>query len=99
MRKLVLTAKAKKQLQDIFDYIESKWSREARIKVAKKIYKNFYIIESNPELFPISEFNTNLKKCVVSKQTTIFFSYNYAKISVVSVFDTRQNPTKIKKIK
>jgi hypothetical protein len=32
----------------------------------------------------------------VSKQTTLFFKYTVSKITIVSVFDTRQNPNKIK---
>ena len=57
--------------------------------------KNFNHIQKNPELFPVSEFE-KLRKCVVSKQTSIFFIIEKNKIYIVSVFDTRQNPVKIK---
>jgi plasmid stabilization system protein ParE len=96
MSKLVLSAKAERQLENIFEFIEARWSKRVREKAALKIYKNLKIIENNPELFSNSQYNKQLKKCVVSKQTTLFFKYTKSKITIVSVFDTRQNPNKIK---
>jgi plasmid stabilization system protein ParE len=99
MKKLVLAQKAEKQLQAIFQYLEAEWSERIRKEVAGKIYKNFELIESNNELFPNSFYNNELRKCVVSKQTTIFYKIRKKDIVVVSVFDTRQNPSKVAKIK
>ena len=99
MTKLVLSAKAKKQLETIFEFIEARWSSRIREKTATKIFKNFKIIERNPELFTNSQNNKELKKCVVSKQTKIYYKYTILKITIVSVFDTRQNPNKVTQIK
>ena len=94
-----MSVKAAKQLDGIFEFIDARWSESVRKKVALKIYKNFKSIEKNPELFPNSAYNKELKKCVVSRQTTIFFKYTLSKITIVSVFDTRQSPNKINTIK
>ena len=94
---LVLSLKAEKQLENLFEYLISKWSVRIQKKVAEKIYKNFKLIEVNCELFPKSNYNIDLHKCVVSKQTTIFYQVRKNEIVVISVFDTRQNPFKINK--
>ena len=99
MKKLFLTPRAEMQLIDIFLYVEAKWSERVRKKVANKIYKSFELIEKNPELFTFSSHQLNLRKCVVSKQTSIFYKIRSKDIVVVSVFDTRQNPNKIIKSK
>jgi hypothetical protein len=50
-------------------------------------------------MFPNSTTNKNMYKCVVTKQTTLFYNFTDKQINVVAVFDTRQNPINIKTIK
>jgi plasmid stabilization system protein ParE len=99
MNSLVLSLKAEKQLENIFLYVEAKFSERIRKELAKKIYDCCKLIENNPELFSFSDYNNSLRKCVVSKQTTVFYQIRKDNIVVVSVFDTRQNPKKIKNTK
>ena len=99
MKSLVLSQKAEKQLENIFLYVESKFSERIRKELAKKIYDCFKLIENDPELFSFSDQNSSLRKCVVTKKTTVFYQIRKEHIVVVSVFDTRQNIKKINKIK
>jgi plasmid stabilization system protein ParE len=95
MRKLEFSNRSLKEIRIIVDYLNSKWSEKTSKKFLNKLKENIDLIQINPELFPISVFE-ELRKCVVSKQTTIFFIIEKNKIYIVSVFDTRQNPNKIK---
>ena len=95
MKNLVLSQKAEKQMENIFQYVEAKFSERIRKELAKKIYNCFKLIENDPELFSFSDYNNSLRKCVVSKRTTVFYQIRKENIVVVSVFDTRQNPNKI----
>jgi plasmid stabilization system protein ParE len=99
MNSLVLSLNAEKQLENIFLYVEAKFSERIRRELAKKIYHCFKLIENNPELFSFSDYNRSLRECVVAKQTTVFYQIRKDNIVVVSVFDTRQNPKKIKNTK
>ena len=99
MKRLVLSRKAEKQLEIIFLYVEAKFSERIRKELAKKIYDCFKLIEIDPELFSFSDYNSSLRKCVVTKQTTVFYQIRKEDIVIVSVFDTRQNPKKINKTK
>jgi hypothetical protein len=56
------------------------------------------LIQKDPEIFPKSEANKKIRKCVISKQTTLYYNFNNQEIRLLSLFDTRQNPSKIKKI-
>ncbi|WP_329807152.1 type II toxin-antitoxin system RelE/ParE family toxin [Flavobacterium facile] len=95
MRKLQFSNRSLKEIKNIVEYLNSKWSEKTSKKFLNKLKENIDLIQINPELFPISEFE-ELRKCVVSKQTTVFFIIEKNKIYIVSVFDTRQNPNKIK---
>lgn len=83
------------EINSIADYIGNKWSEKSKIKFLTLLNKSFDWIQNNPELFPVSKYE-GLRKCVVSKQTSVFFMIEKNIIYIVSVFDTRQNPNKIK---
>ncbi len=96
-RILEFSLRSLSEIDLISEYIEIKWSIKSKDKFLEKLKKNIVLIKSNPNLFPASSYE-NLHKCVVSKQTTIFYVFDDKKIYIVSVFDTRQNPKKIKQI-
>lgn len=98
-REIIFSKNAEKRLIDLLEYLELKWSIEVREKFISKLDKSIYIIQNEPEIFPKSQINKNQYRCVISKQTTIYYKYNSNQIRILSLFDTRQDPTKIKKIK
>lgn len=97
MREVIITPRAKKEVLNIFEYLEFKWSERIRRNFANKLYKIVATVANNPELFPTSTVNKKLRKCVITKQVSLFYHFDKNKIVVVSVFDTRQNPNKITK--
>ena len=98
MREIKISIDAQKKTKLLLEYLEAKWSVRVRIQFAKKLYDTLKIIRANPETFPKSVRNKKLHKCVVTKQTTLFYTFTSKRVNVVSLFDTRQNPSKINKI-
>ncbi len=98
-REIIFSKKAEKSLIDLLEYLELKWSVKVRDKFISKLDKSIYLIQNDPEVFPKSQVNKNQYRYVLSKQTTIYYRYNSRQIRVLAFFDTRQNPTKINKIK
>ncbi len=99
MRKIIISTIASQKLIDIADYIEIKFSLKDRNKFIDKFEKTLMLIQKNPEIFPKSEINKGQSRCVMTKQTTLYFRYSSVQVRILAVFDTRQSPTKIKKIK
>lgn len=99
MRRIVFSGRAKEKLEDLLEYLEFGFSVKTKEKFILNFDKTIYLIQNSPETFPKSEINKNFRKCVISKQTTIFYKFNKLEIRILSLFDTRQNPLKIKKIK
>ncbi len=54
------------------------------------------MIREQPESFPSSDKIKGLRKCVITKQTTLFYKFDKKQIKIVTIFDTRQNPKKLK---
>lgn len=98
-REIVITPRAQVEIEAIFEYLELKWNEKIKKKFANKINTIINLILENPELFPVSNVNKKIRKAVISKQSTLFYHFNNKHIVVLSIFDSRQNPNKITKIK
>jgi len=99
MSKIVISKKALKNTITIADYLEAKFSLKVRNEFIEKLKKGFEIIQTNPEFFPKSEINPNQYRFVLTKQTTIYYRIKNKQIRILALFDTRQKPSKIVKIK
>jgi plasmid stabilization system protein ParE len=99
MREIVISTRVQKKIENLFEYLDVRFSVKTREKFAKKLYSSILTIRKNPESFPSSEQNSKINKCVITKQSTVFYRYNLKQVRILSVFDTRQDPNKIKKIK
>ena len=86
-------------MDDLLDYLTLKFSLNVGNKFVQKLDGFVKIILEDPETFKKSDLNSNLRKCVISKQTTVYYKFNQNQINFLSIFDTRQSPSKIKNIK
>lgn len=93
---MVVSKIAERKLEKLFNYLLENWSEKVKSNFIKKLDKNISLIRSQPEIFPHSEKNPDLKKCVVTKQTTLLFKFDEKEIKILTIFDTRQNPDKLK---
>ncbi|MGY5351111.1 type II toxin-antitoxin system RelE/ParE family toxin [Wenyingzhuangia sp. IMCC45533] len=96
-RTVIISKTAEKKLEKLFKFLLENWSLKVKSDFIKKLDKNINLIKINPESFPQSENKIGLYKCVITKQTTLFYRYTREKITIVTIFDTRQNPNKLKK--
>lgn len=96
-RKVYVSKTAQKKLEKLFEYLIMEWSIKAKDDFVKKLDYSIKIIKNQPEIFPISKKGKGLRKCVITKHTTLYYRYNTRRINIVTLFDTRQNPNKLYK--
>jgi toxin ParE1/3/4 len=99
---IVWSELSERQLKDIFDY----YSIEANPRIARKIVNRIIdrvsILENNPLAGPketlLCDYTEEFRYLVESNYKIIYWKKeNY--ITIASVFDCRQNPENIRKIK
>lgn len=95
-KKVVLSTTAKNKLSDLLDYLEAKWSTKVKQNFIEKLDKSISRISEYPKSCPESTQIKGLFKCVVTKQTSLFYRDKPKEIEIVTLFDTRQNPKKLK---
>ncbi len=67
MRKIIFSPRSKFQLEQLLEYLETKFSISTKKKFISKLDKIIEIIKKNPDTFPCSNKNKTLRKCVISK--------------------------------
>lgn len=89
-----LSGRAKIKLEKkLLEYLEAEWSSEVKNNFIHKLDRTIAIIQSNPEIFPKTEVIKGLHKCVITKQTTLYYRIKGSRIDIVTIFDSRQDPT------
>ncbi|KLT69056.1 plasmid stabilization protein [Flavobacterium sp. ABG] len=95
--KINFSKTAEKNLDTVLNFIETRWSKKSKDMFLVKFQKAISIIVTNPEIFPKSSVNKKYRKCVVTKQSSLLYSFSVNEIRIHTIFDTRQDPNKIKK--
>ena len=88
---------AEKNLDAVLNFIEARWSTKSKEMFIVKFEKAISIISMNPEIFPKSSVNNKYRKCVITKQSSLLYSFGSNEVRIHTIFDTRQDPNKIKK--
>lgn len=83
-------------LENILSYLSTKWTQREVNKFKAKLAEQLNIISKFPNIFPASTKIPRLRKAVLTKQTIIFYEFKEQVIYITYLFDSRQNPTKIK---
>lgn len=91
-REVRLSKQAMKRLDKLLVFLEEEWSIKVKNNFIKKLDRSLKQLQEHPSSFPESEKIAGLRKCVVTKQTTIFYKYSTSTVYIVSVFDNRQDP-------
>lgn len=94
--KLIWSDEALENLKKIIKYLESRWTEKEIKKFATLLDKRLEIIEKNPFLFAESEKLNGLRKSVLSKQTSIFYRIIKHDVRIITLFDNRQSPKKLR---
>ena len=94
---------AEDKLDDIFDYYELKASYRIARKLVTGIVDKTIGLKKNPHIGQkeelLSDRPQNFRYLVFKNYKIIYWiNQNKKRIDIVNVFDTRQNPLKIKKI-
>lgn len=96
-RKVVISRTVEKKLEKLFEYLIKEWSVKVKNDFVTKLDSTIEIIKNQPEIFPESKKGKGLRRCVITKQTTLYYRYSTKQINIVTLFDTRQNPNKLDK--
>ncbi|MCQ6960147.1 type II toxin-antitoxin system RelE/ParE family toxin [Mucilaginibacter aquariorum] len=97
-KEVILTPLAKSNIDSIVNYLINNWSAKVAKHFLFRLEKVFVLLSEAPEIYTIVNKNKGIRRSIVTKHNTLYFIETSKNIKVLSIFDSRQNPDKLKKI-
>ena len=94
MLKIRYSIRARQEELALLEYLVENFGRKKAKEVYDRIEKVLDEISKMPELFPASKKIKNVRKCVLSKQTSIYYRVVGEYIEVITFRANRRDPGK-----
>ena len=92
--KVVWSDNSLSELKEIVGYLETNWTNKEISRFFKKLERTIKQISINPLMFPKTEKRESVRRCVLSKQLTLYYQVDTNYLYIISLFDNRRNPNK-----
>lgn len=86
--------RAKNEYFKLLDYLIDNFGARIAEKVDKDILNTLKQISLNPIQFPDSKEKKGIRRCVLSKQTTIYYRVKRNYVEIVTLWANKKNPRK-----
>lgn len=91
-----LSSRAQNDFANIVDYLKDNWSISEIRRFNRIFRKRIQAIKLFPYSYPSISNRHNLRKCVLIHQITLYYKINEDEIIILSLHDSRSNPSKLK---
>jgi plasmid stabilization system protein ParE len=95
MKEIVFSTRARLKLEQLLDYLETEWSVKVKLSFIAKLDNALLQISKMPESCPLSKKKKGVHKCVVNRQTSLYYRISKNEIEIITFFDNRQKPSKL----
>jgi plasmid stabilization system protein ParE len=95
VRKVVVTSKADEDFVNIINYLEANWSIKEINNFINKFDDKVQIILDFPYIYPSISINTNIRKCTLTSQISIYYEIKKDIIRILRLFDNRMSHVKL----
>lgn len=97
--RVYLSKLAERRLDNLLEYLELEWGDSVKAKFLVKVQHEFEALSSYPYRCEKTETFSDLYDCVITKHTSAIFRIldHKGEIEIVTFFDNRQDPVKLKK--
>lgn len=93
---IVISERAEKNLDKIAAYLKNEWSERVKQNFIIKLFNVINQIAISPLMYPPSTIKKNVRKCVITKHTIMYYQVNSKEIEILTIQDSRQNSAFLK---
>jgi plasmid stabilization system protein ParE len=94
-RKVVLSKLAATKLAALLEYLESEWSARSKYDFIAKLDRALGLIAVFPNSFERIGGKKGVHRCVITNQTTVYYTHDDATVNILTIFDNRQHPGRL----
>lgn len=94
-KKIVWSPLSVSDFDNILEYLNNNWDRRVSNHFIDLTEDSIKQILKNPRQFPVIFKKEKIRKCVLTKHNSLFYTDSKSQIDILRIFDTRQNPDTI----
>lgn len=95
-KKIIWSSLSEKDFSNIMSYLNKEWDTKVANQFIDIIEEILEQISLNPKQFPLINKKRKVRKCVITKHNSLFYQDGKEFISILRIYDTRQDPEKLK---
>lgn len=80
------------EYEEILDHVSANFGVATASKIDMYFEETIDQIAINPKLFPYSDKNKNIRRCVISPQTTLYYRFSGEFVELISFRGNKMNP-------
>ena len=84
-KKITLSKRASIKLDQLLERLQKEWSIKVKNEFIDTLDRSVEIIAENPKAFPESNSQKGIHKCVVTKQTTLYYRVKSNEIQIIFI--------------
>ena len=88
------TENSVEDLAHLIQFLQREWSSQSAEKFIEKVFYKIEIIKDLPNIGKQSEKMPNIRRILITKQSSIYYSLKDEVITILNIFDNRQDPKK-----
>ena len=93
--KIEWSIEAKTNLINIIHYLEKNWTPKEVQFFSRRLNVQLSILVKTPAIYKKSDKLHGAHECVLTKQNTLFYTFDEDKLYILSVWDNRQDAAKL----
>lgn len=87
---------AQENFKRIVEYLQSEWSEKSAENFIKNVTVKLNLLSDYPYIGTSKGKNKKIRKIILTQQNTLYYQVSFRQIFILRIFDTRQNPRKLK---
>lgn len=94
--KISWSKEAREAIISIIAYLEGNWTEKEIRKFLSKLEEQIVLISAKPKTYKKSKRLLGTHECLITKHNSVFYTFNETHLFIVTVWDNRQEPGKLK---
>jgi len=93
---IIISERAENNLDQIISYLLTEWNESVKNNFLDSFKKNLKMLKTNPFMFQVYSKRQHIRKCLISKQNAMYFRIVDNVVEIITIHDTRRNPSTLK---
>lgn len=95
---VIWSLEAEWNLRNIINHLTEEWTEKEIRNFTVRLEERLSILVENPRLCKKSERLNGTRECFLGKYNTLFYTYDNKNLNIITIWDNRQDPKKLKNI-